>query len=284
MTLTVGTGPFGHAPAGTWNRATPEMKGLIYFEDFPRRVRVELGGETVVDSRRAKLLHEHGLLPILYFPQDEVRMDLLEPTEKRTNCPWKGEATYWTVRAGDRVAEDAVWGYPRPVEGAPALSGYVAFQWHAMDRWLEEDEEMEGHVRDPYHRVDVLDSSRHVKVSLGGVALAETTRPKALYETGLPVRWYIPIEDLALDVLVHSDTRTTCAYKGDASTLSARVNGEVAPDIAWTYREPRRDVDRVRGHVCFYNEFVDIEVDGEPQERPESPFSRRDDVGAGPGR
>lgn len=275
MTLTVGTGPFGHSPGGVWNRETPDLKGLFYFEDFARRVRAELGGETIVDSRRAKLLHEHGILPVLYFPQDEVRMDLLEPTDKRTTCPWKGEATYWSIRAGDDVADDAVWSYPKPVDGAPPLNGYVALYWHKLDTWWEEDEEMIGHVRDPYHRVDVLDSSRQVRVSVDGVTLAATTRPKALYETGLPVRWYIPLEDVTLDVLVHSDTQTTCAYKGRASTLSARVNGEIKSDVAWTYRDPRRDVDRIRGHVCFYNEFVDIEVDGEPQQRPQSPFSKR---------
>jgi uncharacterized protein (DUF427 family) len=273
MTLTVGTGPFGHAPAGVWNRETPELKGLIYFEDFPRRVRAELAGETVVDSRNAKLLHEHGILPVLYFPQDEVRMDLLEPTDKTTHCPWKGDASYWSIRVGDHVADSAAWGYPRPFEGAPPLNGYVAVYWHAMDRWLEEDEEMVGHVRDPYTRVDVLDTSRRVKVSLDGVVLAETTRPKALYETGLPVRWYIPPEDVNLEHLVHSDTRTTCAYKGHASTLSVKVNGEVREDLVWTYPDPRRDVERIRGHLCFYNEKVDIEVDGEAQERPISPFS-----------
>jgi uncharacterized protein (DUF427 family) len=275
MTLTVGTGPLGHAPAGAFNRDLPELKGLIYFEDFPRRVRAELGGETVVDSRHAKLLHEHGLLPVLYFPEDEVRTDLFEPSGKRTHCPWKGDASYWSVRRGDRVAKDAVWGYPEPLPDAPPLKGYVAFYWHAMDRWLEEDEEMLGHVRDPYHRVDVLDSSRHVKVSLDGVALAETHRPKALFETGLPVRWYIPPQDVRLDLLEHSDKLTTCAYKGQAAHLSARVDGELEKNLVWTYAEPRRDAERIRGHLCFYNEFVDIEVDGEAQERPQSPFSRR---------
>lgn len=275
MTLSVGTGPFGHAPAGVFNRELPELKGLIYFEDFPRRVRGELAGETIVDSRRAKLLHEHGLLPVLYFPQDEVRMDLLEAGDKRTTCPWKGEASYWSVRVDDVRADAAAWAYPRPVEGAPPLNGYLAFDWDAMDRWLEEDEELVGHVRDPYHRVDVLDSSRHVKVSLDGVVLAETERPKALYETGLPVRWYIPPEDVYLEHLVHSDTRTTCAYKGRASTLSVRLDGEVRDDLVWTYPDPRRDAERIRGHLCFYNEFVDIEVDGEAQERPLSPFARR---------
>jgi uncharacterized protein (DUF427 family) len=273
MTMTVGTGPFGHVPAGTFNRDLPDLKGLIYFEDFPRRVRAEFAGETVVDSRNAKLLHEHGLLPVLYFPADEVRTDLFRPSDKRTKCPWKGEASYWSVDVAGQSADNAVWEYRDPIPEAPPLKGYFAFYWQKMDRWLEEDEEMIGHVRDPYHRVDVLDSSRHVKVSLDGVVLAETDRPKALYETGLPPRWYIPPEEVHVDLLEQSNKRTTCAYKGHAGYFSVRVDGRVHEDLVWTYAEPRRDAERIRGHLCFFNEFVDIEVDGEPQERPVSPFS-----------
>jgi uncharacterized protein (DUF427 family) len=273
--MTVGTGPFGHAPAGVWNRETPERKGLLYFEDFPRRVRAEWGGQTIVDSRRAKLLHEGGLLPVLYFPADEVRTDLFRPSEKTSKCPWKGQASYWSIEVAGRTVEDAVWEYQDPIPGAPPIKGYFSFFWHTMDRWLEEDEELMGHVRDPYHRVDVLESSRKVKVSLDGVVLAETTRPKALFETGLPTRWYIPPEDVNLDLLVHSDTQTICAYKGQASTLSVKLNGDVKKDLVWTYADPRRDVERIRGHLSFYNEFLDIEVDGEQQERPVSPFSKR---------
>lgn len=272
MTLTVGTGPFAQKPAGVWNRPMPDLKGLIYFEDFPRRIRAEFAGETVVDSRHAKLLHENGLLPILYFPADEVRTDLLVPSDKRSHCPWKGDASYWSLSVGGHTADDAVWEYRDPLPESPPVKGHFAFYWHAMDRWLEEDEELRGHVRDPYHRVDVLDSSRHVKVSLDGVKLAETTRPKALFETGLPVRWYIPPEDVELSLLEHSARTSVCAYKGIASYLSAR---DLADDVVWTYPDPNRDVDRVRGHLCFYNEFVDIEVDGESQPRPESPFSKR---------
>jgi uncharacterized protein (DUF427 family) len=258
-----------------FNRDVPAERGLIYFEDFPRRIRAELNGQTVVDSRNAKLLHEAGLLPILYFPADEVRTDLFHPSEKTSRCPWKGQASYWSVDVDGQRADDAVWEYREPNDDAPPIKGYFAFFWDSMDRWLEEDEELMGHVRDPYHRVDVLDSSRHVKISLGGVVLAETKRPKALFETGLPTRWYIPPEDVNLDVLVPSDTKTICAYKGQASTLSVKVDGEVEKDLVWTYADPRRDVERIRGHLCFYNEFVDIEVDGEPQERPQSPFSKR---------
>src|SRR4051812_10830562 len=225
MGLTVGTGPFGQHPAGGFNRDVEAGRGLIYFEDFPRRMRARFAGETVVDSRHAKLLHEHGHLPQLYFPEDEVRMDLLDPSDHRTFCPWKGDAAYWSVRVGDRVAENAVWGYPEPREGAPPLSGYVALYWNRMDEWLEEGEPAIVHVRDPYHRVDVLDSSRHVRVSLDGVPLAETTRARVIYETGLPPRWYIPDEDVRTELLQPSDTTTGCAYKGFASYFSLRGEG-----------------------------------------------------------
>ena len=192
MALTVGTGPFGHRPGGTFNFELPRTKGLIYFEDSPRRIRARLGSETVVDSRHAKLLHEHRLLPIYYFPQEDVRMDLLVPSEKHTHCPYKGDASYWSVHAGGKVAEDAVWSYPEPLDDAPPLAGYMAFHWNQMDEWFEEDEPAIVHARDPYHRVDVLDTSRHVQVSVNGETVAETTRGRVLFETGLPPRWYFP--------------------------------------------------------------------------------------------
>ena len=177
MTMTVGTGPFGQRPGGTFNRPLPDLKGLIYFEDFPRRIRAELGGVTVVDSTHAKLLHESGLLPILYFPADEVRTDLFRPSDKTTHCPWKGDASYWSIDVDGRSAPDAVWEYRDPLPEAPPVKGHFGFDWHSMDSWREEDEVLNGHVRDPYHRVDVLDSSRHVRVSLDGVTLAQTDRP-----------------------------------------------------------------------------------------------------------
>jgi uncharacterized protein (DUF427 family) len=270
MALTVGTGPFGQRPAGSFNFELPRTKGLIYFEDSPRRIRARLGGETVVDSRHAKLLHEHGHLPIYYFPADEVRMDLLVPSEKHTRCPYKGEASYWSVHAGGEVAEDAVWSYPEPLEGAPPLAGYLAFYWHTMDEWLEEDEQAIVHARDPYHRVDVLPTSRRVRVSLNGETLAETQRALALFETGLPTRWYIPRDDVRDDLLISSDTRTGCAYKGFASYWSV---GE-EEDLVWSYPDPRREVEPIRDYLAFFNERVDIEVDGELEERPVTQWSR----------
>jgi uncharacterized protein (DUF427 family) len=274
MTLTRGTGPFADRPGGVFNFERPRTRGVVYFEDFDRRIRGTFAGETVVDSRRAKLLHEQGKLPVLYFPEDEVRTELLEPTDHRTHCPWKGDARHWSLTAGGRVSENAAWSYPEPLPDAPALAGYLAFYWDRVDEWLEEDEPLIGHVRDPYHRVDVLDSSRHVRVELDGELLAETTRPRVLFEAGLPPRWYMPRDDVRPELLAASDGRTVCAYKGVASYHSVRTPAGLAEDLVWFYPDPRDEARRVRDYLCFFNERVDLYVDGELQERPESPWSR----------
>ena len=275
MALTVGTGPFGPEAAGGFNFEVPRNRGVIYFEDSPRRIRARFGGETVVDSRHAKLLHEQGHLPIYYFPVEEVRMDLLEATDHSTRCPFKGQARYWSVRVGDRVAENAAWNYPEPLEDAPPLAGHVAFYWNEMDEWLEEDEPAIVHARDPYHRVDVLDTSRHVRVSVNGEVIADTTRAKVIFETGLPPRWYIPAEDVHADALVDSDTTTGCAYKGFASYKSVRVGDALEEDLVWFYTDPRREVAPIKGLLAFFNERVDIEIDGELEERPITQWSPR---------
>jgi uncharacterized protein (DUF427 family) len=274
MTLTIGTGPFGDQGEKTFNfdvRAPRDH--VLYFEDSPRRVRVVLGGETVADSRRVKLMHERDHLPVYYFPEDDVRMDLLEATDHTTRCPFKGEASYWSVRVGEKVAENAVWSYPEPIDSAPPLAGYLAFYWRRMDHWYEEDEEVFVHPRDPYHRVDMLESSRHVRVSVNGVVVAETDRPTILFETGLPPRYYIPPEDVRVDFLVPSDKRTQCPYKGVASYHSVEAGGETAEDLVWHYPEPIAAAAKIQGNLSFFNEKVDLEVDGEPQERPQTQWS-----------
>ena len=134
MALTKETGPFGERRGGTFNFDTSVLKAhTLYFEDCPKRVRAVFNGETVADSRRVKLLHETGHLPVYYFPEEDLRHDLLEPSDHTTHCPFKGDASYWSVRVGDRVAENAVWSYPEPLESAPPLAGYAAFYWDKMD-------------------------------------------------------------------------------------------------------------------------------------------------------
>jgi uncharacterized protein (DUF427 family) len=274
MTLTIGTGPFGDQGEKTFNfKVEAPSDHVLFFEDSPRRVRVVLGGETVADSRRVKLMHETRHLPVYYFPEEDVRMDLLEATDHTTTCPFKGEASHWSVRVGENVAENAVWSYPDPIESAPPIEGYLAFYWRKMDHWYEEDEEVFVHPRDPYHRVDVLESSRHVKVSVNGEVVAETDRPVVLFETGLPPRYYIPPEDVRKDVLVPSDRHTQCPYKGVASYHSVEVGGKTVENLIWHYPEPIAAAENIRGNLSFFNEKVDLEVDGEAQERPQTQWS-----------
>jgi uncharacterized protein (DUF427 family) len=274
MTLTIGTGPFGDQGDKAFNfdvRAPRDH--ALYLEESPKRVRVVLGDETVADSRRAKLLHEAGLLPVYYFPQEDVRMELLEESEHTTHCPFKGDASYWSVRVGERVAENAVWSYPQPIDSCPPIAGYLAFYWQEMDAWYEEDEEVFVHPRDPYHRVDVLESSRYVEVKVNGEVVAETDRPMILFETGLPPRYYMPQEDVREDVLVASENTTQCPYKGVASYYSVEAGGGRVEDLVWYYADPIPEAAKIKGLLAFFNEKVDLEVDSVEQERPQTQWS-----------
>jgi uncharacterized protein (DUF427 family) len=142
-----------------------------------------------------------------------------------------------------------------------------------IDAWYEEDEQVFVHPRDPYHRVDILESSRHVRVSINGEVVAETERPKVLFETGLPPRYYIPPEDVREDVLVESEKNTRCPYKGVASYWSVEAGGERVENLIWYYPEPIPEAARIKGLLAFFNEKVDLEVDGERQERPKTQWS-----------
>lgn len=263
MSLTLGRGPFGRDPAGVFNFSYDAPAHVLYWEDTPRRYRAELGAAVVADSRRAKLMYETGIPPVLYLPFADLDERLLEPTDHATHCPFKGDASYYTVRAGDRVAENAAWTYPEPLPGAPPLAGYAALAWDAMDRWLEEDEPVFHRLRDPYHRVDVRAGSRHVRVHAGGETLAETTRPQLVFETGLPPRVYVPRADVTA-ALEPSPTVTRCPYKGEASYWSARANGHALADAAFSYERPLPEFAQAGGHLCFLGEGVEVEIDGEP--------------------
>jgi uncharacterized protein (DUF427 family) len=243
MSLTMGSGPFGHQPAGRFNVEIPRHE-VLFVDPSPRWIRAVRDGKTVIDSRRAKMLHQHGALARYFFPRDDVESEQLADL-------------------------DAV----RPPAGAPGLDDHVSFQWDDLDQWFEEDEPLIAHAVDPYHRVDVRRSSRHVVVAANGHELADTTRACALFETGLPPRWYVPREDVRVD-LEPSELHTACAYKGLASYFSARAGDQILENIAWTYPEPRHDATAVRDFVCFFNEAVDLDIDGDRQERPQTPWRR----------
>lgn len=247
----------------------------VRIEPCPRRLRVQVDGETVADTTKAVYLFESKHLPVYYLPLADIRPDLLEPTDTKSHCPFKGDARYWSLVVGDRRVDDALWSYPTPIEGCPDISTYAAFYWDRVDAWFEEDEQIFVHPRDPYHRVDVLESSRHVQVVVGGEVVADSHRPRLLFETSLPTRYYLPRLDVRTDLLVPSDSETACPYKGWASYWSYRGAGEPRDDIAWTYRTPLVEQSKITNLICFYNEQVDeIRVDGVVEERPKTPWSR----------
>ncbi|MGI8430583.1 MAG: DUF427 domain-containing protein [Solirubrobacteraceae bacterium] len=273
MGLMTGSGPFGAEPAGRFNFERPGRDGALYLEPSPKRVRVEIAGETIADSRQVLLLHETGHQPVYYFPPEDVHSELLEPTDRHTHCPLKGDASYYTIRVAEHVVENGAWYYPDPLEPAPPIKGLIAFYFNRIDRWLEEGEEITGHPRDPYHRIDVRASDRRLRISLEGELLAQTQRASALFETGLPTRWYLPREDVRAQ-LAPSDTTTLCPYKGVASYHSIVLRGgQAGEDLIWYYPDPMPDAIQIKDLVCFLNEKVDIELDDEPQERPRSPWA-----------
>ena len=254
-------------------KTNPDYK--IAFEQSPRRVRVVFNGETIADSTNAHLLFETRHLPVYYFPRTDVRMNRLTPTDHHSFCPYKGTAAYWTIKVGDKVSENAVWGYPEPFDEVAAISDFVAFYWDRVDHWYEEDEEIFVHARDPYKRVDAIASFRHVQVILGGEIVADTRQARFLFETRLPTRYYIPPEDVRMDLLIPSDKVTACPYKGRARYWSARVGDREFPDIVWSYPEPIPECPKIKGLLAFFNEQVDeIRVDGVAVRRPVTPWSK----------
>jgi uncharacterized protein (DUF427 family) len=246
----------------------------IHVSESARHVRVFFGGETIADSKRAKLVRESDVLPAYYFPKEDVRVDLCTPAPRRTRCPLKGEAWYWSVRAGSKSADNAAWSYPEPGPAAEALKDHFAFDWPQMDKWMEEDEELFKHARDPFKRVDALPSRRHVRVVVDGRTLAETRRPHLVFETNHPVRYYMPQDDVRMDMLVPSPTTSRCPYKGAASYWSVKIGDETFTDLVWGYMDPIPEIPKIKGLLCFFHERgCDIYVDGELIPRPKTKWA-----------
>jgi uncharacterized protein (DUF427 family) len=250
MTPTLGRGPLSTDPPAEANYRIDGPQHRVLLTPFPRRVRAEFNGATILDTTDGVLLHESNLLPVLYVPEHDVATDVLRPTDHHTHCPFKGDASYWSIHVGDRVAENAVWSYPDPIGSAPWLKGLLAFYSDRLDRWFDEAEEVFGHLRDPYHRVDVRQGSRRVRVIVGDLVLAESATPLVLSETGLPNRYYLAPTDVNMDVLAPSDTTSVCAYKGQANYWHVTGDAPVA-DAAWSYPEPVAGVDRIASHIAF---------------------------------
>lgn len=262
MSLTRGGGPLASTPRGSLNFSLDDApKHRLLFEDHPRRLRALVDGHAILDSIRGKLLHESNILPRYYLPLADLDERYLEQSDHTTHCPFKGDAAYFDLKVGEHRIENAVWHYPEPMERASWLRGYASVYTEAPDLWLQEDEPVTGHLRDPYHRVDVLESSRKVEVTAGGERVAYSDRPKLLFETGLPPRVYLLRADVMPGVLEPSDTTSTCPYKGHASYFDVRANGDVFQDAAWTYETPLPEALKAAGHLSFTGEGVEVTLD-----------------------
>ena len=253
-----------HGDAGHW----------VHVSESPRHVRVFFGGETLADSKRVKLVREAEVLPAYYFPAEDVRTEFFSPTALKTQCPVKGAASYRSIKTGSKSADNAAWCYADPLPAAGAIKGHFAFDWPQMDKWMEEDEELYKHARDPFKRVDALPSKRHVRVVIDGRTVAETRRPHLVFETNHPVRYYIPQEDVRMEMLAPSATTSRCPYKGPASYWSVKIGDETFADLVWGYMDPIAEIPKIKGLLCFFHERgCDIYVDGELAPAPNTKWA-----------
>ncbi|HEX3826280.1 MAG TPA: DUF427 domain-containing protein [Sporichthyaceae bacterium] len=246
------------------------QRGRVRVETSRKRVRAVLGGEVIADAHAPRLVWEVPYYPTYYFPVPDIRVPLVANgvTER---SPSRGVGQRFDIKAAGTTASGAALRYPdSPIE---ELRDLVRLDWPAMDEWFEEDEPIYVHPRDPYTRVDVLASSRHVRIEVDGVVVARSTQPRILFETGLPPRYYLPLTDLRMDLLRPSELQTQCPYKGTAGYWSLQIGGRSYPDLVWTYRTPLPESQKIAGLACFYNEKVDLYLDGQLQDRPRTHFS-----------
>jgi len=268
--------------------------GTLRYEPTEKRIRATLDGQTVIDSTRAMLVWEpKRVVPTYAVPAADVAGEVVDGSPAAGDEPppagvpamgapqLEGRPVYdpsipFSVHTAEGEAL-MIRGHGSALEAAAfrpfdtELDGYVLVDFDAFDAWYEEDERNFGHPRDPFHRIDIVRSTRNVRIELAGELLAESATPRLLFEPPLPVRYYLAPEDVRTELLRPSDTRTFCAYKGQASYWS--LAGE--DDVAWSYPEPLREAAEVTGRFTFFNERVDVVVDGKPLERPVTPWSPR---------
>ena len=238
---------------------TTQVRGRVRVEHGAKRIRAYLGGELVADTTQPLLVWEKPYYPTYYFPAADVQAEL-RADGGVAHSPSRGDGITFSVRAGDREAAGAAIRY----EDSPfeELRDAIRLDWAAMDAWFEEDEQVFTHPRDPYTRVDILSSSRHVRIEVDGVTIAETSKPTLLFETNLPVRYYLPKTHVRMDLLTPTESTSHCPYKGDAESWSLALGDSVKVDIAWSYRTPLPESQKIAGLISFYPEKVELYVDG----------------------
>lgn len=258
MGLSWQQGPLGSGSTGHFLTAQQLPERLLFAEPLRRRMRVRFASEWIADSEEVLLLHEPGRYPAAFFPIADVRPGVLVREQRTTQHRELGDTAWYTVSAGDRRAPHTAWLYTAPPEHASELRDRVAFAWRAMDAFYEEDERIVGHAADPYHRIDIRRTARHLVVRDGDRVVADTKRPLALYESGFAPRWYVPREDIDESALRVTEGQTFCPYKGLARYYD--IGGRSG--AAWSYPEAWPEVARVSNLVSFEPDKVDVYLDG----------------------
>ncbi|GAA1859222.1 DUF427 domain-containing protein [Asanoa iriomotensis] len=258
MGLSWQQGPLSAHPVGRFLTPDPLPERLLYAEPLRRRLRVRFGGEWIADSEDVVLLHEPGRYPVAYFPEAAIDPGVLERGDHVTAHRDLGPTEWLTVHRGDALARRAAWRFTDLPSYADVLRGRVAFAWHPMEAFYEEDERITGHAADLYHRIDIRRTSRHLVVRAGDRVVADTTAPRALYESGFAPRWYVPRGDIAPAALEPVERQTFCPYKGLCSYYD--IGGrELA---AWSYEEAWPEVRLISNYVSFEPDKVDVHLDG----------------------
>ena len=257
MALTIGTAPFSEHPAGHFD-VEPPTRPLLFWEPFPKRLRVVMGGETIADSRRVVALHETGKMMRLCAPWSDIVRERLTP---RSTAPGGriGALRSWGVASGEAIAQ----AIDEPPAAAAALKGHVVFDLEKVDAWYLENDLGYAHPRDPYHRFDVQRSSRHVVIHAGDTLIAETTAPAILFETSTPTRFYLPPDAVRTELLVKSETVSQCPYKGDGQHWHVKAEGGRIVDAAWSLTTPMGDALSIPRWFSFYPDKLSIAIDGE---------------------
>jgi len=244
-------GPLAPGAIGRFLVPDPLPERLLYAEPLRRRMRVLFGGAWIADSEDVTLLHEPGRYPVAYFPAGDIADGVLEPSMHTTRHQDLGTTSWFTVRAGEHAKPRAAWQHTGLPSYASELKGRIAFAWRAMDAFYEEDERIVGHAADPYHRIDIRQTSRHLTVRYQDQVIADTRRPLALYESGFAPRWYVPRADVDQAALTPAQGQTFCPYKGLASYYD--IAG--ARRAAWSYEDAWTEVRRISG-------LVEVHLDG----------------------
>ena len=258
MGLSWQQGPLGAAPVGRFLTPAPLPQRLLYAEPLRRRMRVRFAGGWIADSEDVTLLHEPGRYPVAFFPCADIREGVLADENRTTTHRELGDTAWFAVTVDDRRATHGAWQYTALPRYADQLRDRVAFAWRAMDAFYEEDERIVGHAADPYHRIDIRQTSRHLVVRDGERVIADTTRPMALYESGFAPRWYVPRDDVDESALTLTDDRTFCPYKSVASYYD--IGGRKG--AAWSYPEAWPEVARISNLVSFEPDKIDVYLDG----------------------